>query len=599
MQQDHRRHLNQLHLHQVPTVYVMQIQAAHTHTKKKNKSKNKTRNNIEPVIYVAAAKLQENHGNLDGEKQMNRINSIISRAIERLQIGGVVIDRDSWLQEAAKCENAGCPLTCQAIVKEVIELGVEKQDRLKVWSQEAKDWEKQGQIEVARSIYSYMLNAHPEVAAIWFEAAKLEKHHGKQPNGKDCEAILRKAVTFCRQSIQLWLFLGKTKWRVQKDLHGSRAVLQEALNSNPKSERIWLARVQLEIENGDLNEARKVLQKAKDEGCASPKVYVKAAWLERNFIQFYKIKEEKKKILREIKKQKETKDNSKKMDTDENKSDDNDKNDDDDEFTEEEYDSITSVREDFTNEILLLDEGIQKYPGYDKLWLMRIQASERSKDYLKCRKLCREATNQCSHSVNLWCEYARIELSQNRVSKARSVLETARNFIPNNDMLWFKTAELEFKHASLNVCKSKLAQGLQECPGSGLLWAFSIEIEPFASRKSICVQAIKACPNDAYVFTAVAIFFWHRRKIKPATDWFERAIASKPDYGDGWAHYLKFLKEYGSIQQQNDIRDRCSDAKPKYGLLWQQVSKKIGNDLKETKQILEIVCDKFCQFQTN
>lgn len=51
----------------------------------------------------------------------------------------MVIDREHWIKEAEEAEKAGAPLTCGAIVRATIHIGVEEEDRKRyikgTWSQ--------------------------------------------------------------------------------------------------------------------------------------------------------------------------------------------------------------------------------------------------------------------------------------------------------------------------------------------------------------------------------------------------------------------------------------------------------------------------------
>lgn len=45
----------------------------------------------------------------------------------------VVIDREQWIKEAEEAEKEGAPLTCGAIVRATVHIGVEEEDR-KRWA---------------------------------------------------------------------------------------------------------------------------------------------------------------------------------------------------------------------------------------------------------------------------------------------------------------------------------------------------------------------------------------------------------------------------------------------------------------------------------
>jgi len=492
----------------------------------------------DPAIFIAAAKLEESNG------QLAIVDNIIKKALKALEFHKVVIDREQWMCEAAKCENSGFPKTCQGIVKAVIGIDVEKEDRKDRYLTDARDWLKKGQIEVTRAIYAHMLQEFQDRWRLWWDAAMLEKKHG---TSEACIEILTKAVKQCTKAVKLWLLFAKEVWRTQKNVTKAREILKEAFEHNGTSEALWLAAVKMESESGEYDEARKILTSARTK-CNTPKVWMKSAMLERQLGNTLKEKS-------------------------------------------------------------LLDEaltlfGAQLGKESGKLWMMRAQASERSSDWSEARLICQKGVKYLSNCVTLWLEYARIECAQSRISKARSVLETARLKNPTSEELWLAAAELELNadHPSANgidrrleIAKSLVAKGLQQCPNSGRLLAYGIRIEPMATKKGKCVLAIKALKNDVHVFTEVARFFWQCRKVKQAKDWFERAVAAGPDWGDAWAHYLKFVQQYGTPQQQKEVIERCISANPKHGQMWTKISKQIGQESLTTEDILSSVTKKYTE----
>src|SRR5699024_3417103 len=91
------------------------------------------------------------------------------------------------------------------------------------------------------------------------------------------------------------------------------------------------------------------------------------------------------------------------------------------------------------------------------------------------------------------------------------------------------------------------AKALQEVPNSGLLWSESIwHLEPRTQRKARSLEAIKKVDNDPILFITVARIFWGERRLEKAMTWFEKAILSDSDLGDGWAWYFKFLLQHGT-----------------------------------------------------
>jgi len=225
----------------------------------------------DPQIWIAAAKLEEDHSNYA------KIPKIIAKCVKSMDSLKVVIDRDDWLREAGQCEKSGHPVTCRAIVKLTIGTGVEDEDRREAWTQDASSWLKKGYTVVARSIYVHMLSVFPNKWKIWWNAAKLERAHGKPA---DLWELLEHATEECPDAVNLWLLYAKEKWAIEDDVEGSRVILQRAFKANPESEKIWLAAVKLEAENNEFTRARQLLAKAREK-TLTPVVWMKSAVLER------------------------------------------------------------------------------------------------------------------------------------------------------------------------------------------------------------------------------------------------------------------------------------------------------------------------------
>ncbi|KAH8098417.1 hypothetical protein JL720_1360 [Aureococcus anophagefferens] len=196
----------------------------------------------EPAIWLTAAKLEEAHGN--GAQLVDRI---VAKAVASLAQYQVVIDREQWLKEAEAAELAAAPLTCGAIVRHTIGIGVENEDRKRTWLDDADACASRSAVETARAVYAHALATFPNKKAIWLRACALEKKHGTR---ELLEATLRKAVQHCPQAEVLWLMAAKEKW-LGGDVEGARQTLMDAFATNPDSEQVWLAAVKLEWENDE------------------------------------------------------------------------------------------------------------------------------------------------------------------------------------------------------------------------------------------------------------------------------------------------------------------------------------------------------------
>ena len=71
----------------------------------------------------------------------------------------------------------------------------------------------------------------------------------------------------------------------------------------------------------------------------------------------------------------------------------------------------------------LLQEGIKKFPGFHKLYLMLGQLEERQANTEAARRAYLDGLKRCMDSVPLWRSIARLEETAGSVAKARALLE--------------------------------------------------------------------------------------------------------------------------------------------------------------------------------
>jgi pre-mRNA-processing factor 6 len=311
----------------------------------------------------------------------------------------------------------------------------------------------------------------------------------------------------------------------------ARDILTKAFAANPDSESVWLAAAKLEWETGEVERARVLLQRARDRA-PSPRVYMKSALLERE-------------------------------------------------------------NNDYTRALSLIDEGIAKYPNTSpKLYMMagQISSTELSPPNLdQARKYYQDGLKANPDSITIWTLAAKLEEKTTSQTKARSLFELARLKNPRNASLWVESIRLERRANNDKLATTLMARALQECPNSGLLLAENIRSATRVQQKSRSADAIKKCPDDPLVISAVANLFVLERKEEKARKWLERAVVLDPDLGDSWGRYLAFETHYGTVEQQQRVRDRCVKSEPKHGEIWCAVAKDMANRRKTIKDILEIV----------
>lgn len=58
-------------------------------------------------------------------------------ALTSLNANMVDVKREEWIQDAEDSEKAGSPITCRAIIKCVIGIGIEEEDKIRTWTDDA------------------------------------------------------------------------------------------------------------------------------------------------------------------------------------------------------------------------------------------------------------------------------------------------------------------------------------------------------------------------------------------------------------------------------------------------------------------------------
>jgi pre-mRNA-processing factor 6 len=132
---------------------------------------NKARENIptDRTIWISAAKLEEAHGNFA------MVDKIIDRAVKSLEGNRVEINRDQWLADAIECDKTQNVKTCQALVRNIIGIGIDEEDQVEQWTEDAENCANQAAFECARAIYNHALGLYPSRKDLWMAAAFFEK----------------------------------------------------------------------------------------------------------------------------------------------------------------------------------------------------------------------------------------------------------------------------------------------------------------------------------------------------------------------------------------------------------------------------------------
>jgi len=330
-------------------------------------------------------------------------------------------------------------------------------------------------------------------------------------------------VESCPHAEILWLKAAKECW-LGGDVQRARQILEDAFRANRESEQIWLAAIKLEAENNELEAARALMLRARALA-GTDRIWMKSAVFERQH------------------------------------------------GTPEA--ALTTV-----------NEAISKFPTFDKLYMIKGQIQIGQSNISGARETYAAGTKKCPQSVPLWILSARLEEGAGLAIKSRALLEKGRFHNKKSDHIWLESVRVEERAGNIAQAKSLMSRALQECPVSGLLWSESVWMEARPARKTKMLDALKKANNDPLVVLTIARVFWSERKIDKARSWMEKASSADSDIGDIWAWYLKFEQQHGTKEHVAAVIEKCKQAEPKHGELWQAVSKDPSNSKLTMDQIL-------------
>ena len=86
--------------------------------------------------------------------------------------------------------------------------------------------------------------------------------------------------------------------------------------------------------------------------------------------------------------------------------------------------------------VSLLNQAIEKFPGFDKFYMIKGQIDESKGQVVPARDAFEKGRKACSRSAPLWILAARLEESTGSVIRARSLLERGRLLNPKVPDLW-------------------------------------------------------------------------------------------------------------------------------------------------------------------
>jgi len=370
---------------------------------------------LEFVIWVYAAKLEEANGN------GSNVELLISRGLKTLSKAGVALVRPEWLKEAQLAEQSGSTLTARAIVKATIETGIEAEERITRWREDAETALRAGCVEVAREMLQTALRALPEAVELWKSRLEVEKILGNVGNLRDLYPL---AVKNCPKEVDLWLEYCEN---VSKDcqMEGIR-VLEEALTHHPANIQLFLRLSKLYCAAGDFEKAKRSLIQ-----CESGKAWKQAALLELSQGNSASARQT---LLTGIEKYPKY---------------------------PRLYLLLAGLETDFTAKLAACELGIRQCPEAAQVWVLAAKLEETQGTVIRARILLEKARRNCP-SAQVWLTSADLEFRQGSPKAGQMLLIEGLRRFPTSGELWAEAIRQE----SRQTRKAKAVDALEKCPAS-------------------------------------------------------------------------------------------------------------------------------------
>merc|ERR1719409_1333223 len=444
------------------------------------------------------------------------VDLILARALDSLAANGVTADRDAWIKSGEEAEKNGYTKTCNGIIRAVIRTGLEDADA-KLFKQtimaDAEASLARGAVESARAIYTHALGILKAKKGLWLRLAELEMKHGTPQSLDD---VLSRAVSFCPNAEILWLMAAKQKW-IHGDVAAARGILAEAFTHSKDSEAIHLAAIKLENENHEIQRARLLLARSRQQ-CDTAKVWMQSVQLER---EQGNLEDALKLCIEAIQKHGQS--------------------------LSKLYMIYGQLYEEMQPPLLdeaakAFDKGIQAHPRSVALWLCAAACSKKAGKLTKARAILEKARVQVPNVDLLWLAGIDVEIAANNEKVATHLMSRALQECPNSGPLWSRAIELEAKSAQ----SAKSVDALKKCENdtyvivavAKLFWK---DMKTAKARKWLN-RAVSLNPSLGDAWGAYLAFELACGSVHEQRDLIQRFAETQPNQGITWNPVAKQTK---------------------------------------------------------
>ncbi|CCE73277.1 Piso0_000308 [Millerozyma farinosa CBS 7064] len=491
-------------------------------------------------VWITAAKLEERENSGISYAKLSKFLSNGFKEIIKQNVN-LQEEKNAWIREAIKSYKEGFNLSAKAAVS--IATSIEEIDDQDEFISRcfhlADDLTHENNFEISNYIYELVTERFPHSVDCW-----VKLFNSLKSSTNDLSYLFsyyRKSIEHNPSNTLLTLMYAKDLWILGNDVDSSRKILEDAGTRLPDDERVWLARVKLEVKNKNFENANRISSECvKRIPGSSASIWYKHIHLQR----FLNLKNPKQTYELEI--------------------------------------------------TLLLKQSLELFPENYKLILQKSQVllddlkkPEEAKDCLSI------GVKKCPTSIELWIALANFfEKIDNSLIKSRSTYDKAILAQPESDLLWVERIKLEKRNGDYQSATQLINKSLKIFPKSSYLWVEYLgQIKRSSLRKNAYLDAMQNTGNSPTILLNIGIFFWLDGKFNKAKSWFERALNVESRNGDIWAWLFIFYSKNGTKDEVSVLLEKYKEAYEKInlGYYWNPIHKRVDNLDKNSEEILNDV----------
>ncbi|KAK9354479.1 PRP1 splicing factor, N-terminal-domain-containing protein [Lipomyces doorenjongii] len=432
----------------------------------------------------------------------------------------------------------------------------------------------------------------PRSVKLWLEAMKLET----DVNAK--KRVIRKALENIPQSVTLW----KEAVNLEEDSTNAKILLARAVELIPLSVDLWLALARLETDEN----ARKVLNKARQAVRTSHEIWIAAAKLEENAGNPARVEIVIKRGIAELQRRGGMLERDQWITESEE--------------CEKEGAVITCqaiIRstlgqglEEEDQEAIWLDDArnsvargcyetaraiyayaLRVFPSVQVLWREATNLEKQHGTKESLFGVLESAVEACSTSKDLWLLYSKEKLTSSDLEGARSVLSRAFEHNPNDEDIWLAAVDIEAENNQHDRARLLLSRARQEA-GTERVWIKSVVLERQLKDSEAALelvnQAIHEYPKSAKSWMMKGQIYEVNNRIAQAREAYLSGTKSCPTSVTLWLLLSRLEESQGIIIRCRSVLERAALANSKSPELWLERIRveKRANNINQAKNLL-------------